>query len=334
MVYDFLDPFPSFDRDQTWNEQTKFEKVGCRRRDPMSSNGSRLCTVAALVGCSLALVACGKDTPRAPSAASNVTVLEHEFTIPDLNRPRLVRIYLPPDYEASDRRYPVLYMHDGQNLFDDATSYAGEWGVDETLNELFEKQGFGLIVVGIDNGGDKRMNELSPWPNEDYGEAEGRQYMEFLVNDVKTYIDQNYRTLPDQENTAIMGSSMGGLISHYAIFEYPQVFSRAGVFSPSYWFSNEVYAFSQPDKLADSARLFVLMGGKEGGDGVEDMEKMISRLLDDGLPKNRLKSKVVPDGEHNESFWRANFAEAVTWLFEDAHDEPEPALTEQPVDSQ
>ena len=83
MVYDFLDPFPSFDRDQTWNEQTKFEKVGCRRRDPMSSNGSRLCTVAALVGCSLALVACGKDTPRAPSAASNVTVLEHEFTIPD-----------------------------------------------------------------------------------------------------------------------------------------------------------------------------------------------------------------------------------------------------------
>ena len=284
-----------------------------------------------MLGCCLALAACGKEAPRAPSAASNVAVLEHEFTIPGLNRPRLVRIYLPPDYETSERRYPVLYMHDAQNLFDDSTSYAGEWGVDETLNELFDQQGFGLIVVGIDNGGDKRMNELSPWPNKEYGEAEGREYMEFLVNDVKAFIDRNYRTLPDQEHTAIMGSSMGGLISHYAIFEYPQVFSKAGIFSPSYWFSKEVYAFSQPGKLADNARLYILMGGREGRDGIKDMEKMTSQLLNGGLPENRLVSKVVPQGKHNETFWRANFAAAVIWLFAD---EPDSGPVEQPVDNQ
>jgi predicted alpha/beta superfamily hydrolase/ketosteroid isomerase-like protein len=278
---------------------------------------------------SLALVACGKEAPRAPSAASNVAVLEHEFTIPDLNRPRLVRMYLPPDYETSERHYPVLYMHDGQNLFDDSTSYAGEWGVDETLNELFDERAFGLIVVGIDNGGDKRMSELSPWPNEEFGAAEGRQYMDFLVNEVKAFVDQNYRTLPDQENTAIMGSSMGGLISHYAIFEYPHVFSKAGIFSPSYWFSDEVYATSQPGKLADNARLYILMGGSEGRKGISDMERMATQLLNDGMPENRLESRVVPDGEHNESFWRTHFPAAVTWLFEDAHAEsmaPLPSL--------
>lgn len=301
----------------------------------MSSSVSRLCCrVAALVGCSLALVACGKEVPRTPSAASNVVVLEHEFTIPDLNKPRLIRIYLPPDYEISERHYPVLYMHDAQNLFDDFTSYAGEWGVDETLNELFDKQAFGLIVVGIDNGGGRRMNELSPWPNEEFGEAEGRQYLGFLIDEVKPFIDQNYRTLPDQKNTAIMGSSMGGLISHYAIFEYPQVFSRAGIFSPSYWVSEEVYAFSRPGKLADNARLYILMGGREGRNAVRNMEKMTSRLLNDGMSENRLKSIVVPEGEHNETFWRASFAAAIIWLFEDAQNEPGRTVAEQPADIQ
>jgi predicted alpha/beta superfamily hydrolase len=279
-------------------------------------------------------MACGKETPRTPSAANNVDVLRHEFTIPDLNRPRLVRIYLPPEYEVSERHYPVLYMHDAQNLFDDFTSFAGEWGVDETLNELFDTQALGLIVVGVDNGGDKRMNELSPWANEEFGEAEGRQYMEFVINEVKVYIDQNYRTLPDQENTAIMGSSMGGLISHYAIFKYPHVFSKAGIFSPSYWFSDEVYAFSQPSKLADNARLYILMGGREGGSAIESVEKMTKQLLDNKLPESRLASRVVPKGEHNESFWRSEFAAAIIWLFEEVLDDSEPDLLVQPADGQ
>src|SRR6185369_7256568 len=107
----------------------------------------------------------------------------------------------------SERRYPVIYMHDGQNLFDDATSYAGEWGVDETLNELARSHGFEAIVVGIDNGQDRRMTELNPWDNPRFGKAEGAAYMSFIVDVVKPYVDARYRTRSDAQSTAIIGSS-------------------------------------------------------------------------------------------------------------------------------
>lgn len=164
---------------------------------------------------------CDTEHDKPSTATKNVIILEKTLTIPKLNRQRRLRIYLPENYQLSKQHYPVLYMHDAQNLFDDKTAYAGEWGIDETLNRLAAENGLSLIVVGIDNGLELRMNELSPWPNQEYGVAEGEQYMDFIVNEVKPFIDKSYRTLTDKNNTAIMGSSMGGLISHYAIFEYP-----------------------------------------------------------------------------------------------------------------
>lgn len=262
----------------------------------------------------LLIAACGTEPASRPStAAHNVQVLPRLIDMPELQRSRQLRVYLPPGYDNSDRRYPVMYMHDGQNLFDDATSYVGEWGVDETLNKLAEDDGLELIVVGIDHGGDRRMNELSPWPNPRFGAAEGARYLRFVVDVVKPYIDQSYRTLSDQPHTAIMGSSMGGLISHVAIFEYPQVFSKAGIFSPSYWFADPVFEFSEPGKLADNARLYLLIGSAEG-DAVQDMQRMHAQLIEAGLSRERIAAKVVP-GEHNEALWRAYFAEAVQWLY-------------------
>src|SRR5690606_36165183 len=145
---------------------------------------------------------------------------------------------LPPDYETSAKYYPVLYMHDGQNLFDVRTSFSGEWKVDEHLDSLFLLGDPGCIVVGIDNGGTNRINEYSPWVNPQYGGGQGDQYIEFLIETLKPYIDQNYRTLPDAEHTGIMGSSMGGLISYYGGLTNQNVFGRIGAFSSSFWFSN------------------------------------------------------------------------------------------------
>ncbi|BDX04927.1 hypothetical protein MACH26_04480 [Planctobacterium marinum] len=125
-----------------------------------------------------------------------------------------------------------VFMHDAQNLFDEKTSFAGEWRVDESLNALAQEHDLQLIVVGIDNGGEHRTQELSSWDHEKYGKAEGEQYTDFIVNVLKPYIDDRYRTLPDATNTAIMGSSMGALSSHYAIHTYPEIFSKAGLFSP------------------------------------------------------------------------------------------------------
>jgi predicted alpha/beta superfamily hydrolase len=255
------------------------------------------------------------DTPRSSSAEANVLVLEQQFIIAGLNRSRQIRIYLPPDYDSTNQDYPVLYMHDGQNLFDDSTSYVGEWGIDESLNQLARESDFRLIVVGIDNGQEKRMNELSPWENKEFGPAEGEQYMKFIVNQIKPYIDNTYRTLSDRDNTAIMGSSMGGLISHYAIYNYPQVFSKAGIFSPSYWYSADLYPYTQQNPVPEDARLFLEIGMKEGN-AVEDTQKMHDFILSTGHPKDNISIIIDPDGEHTEGSWRKQFVPAIKWLFE------------------
>src|ERR1700739_1006424 len=150
------------------------------------------------------------EEPRPGTAQPNVYVLPAPFVIPGLNRERTVRIYLPPGYERSTRRYPALYMHDGQNLFDEATAYIGrEWGVDETLNALAKSRGLKVIVVGIDKGGVERCRGLKPGGNPEFGKGEGEQYMAFVVDVLKPWVDQHYRTEPDRRHTAIMGSSMG-----------------------------------------------------------------------------------------------------------------------------
>ena len=251
---------------------------------------------------------------RPHTAAANVKVIETPLGIPGLDRERQIRIYLPPNYSSSKKRYDVLYMHDGQNLFDDATSFVGEWGVDEVLNELYEEQGFELIVVGIDNGQQHRMQELTGWDHEKYGKAEGREYMDFIVRTVKPYIDGKYRTFPSWEHTGIMGSSMGGLISHYAIFQYAGYFSKAGIFSPSYWYSEGPFEQARKLKLAPETKLYLYMGGKEGPMMVDNFNNMVSLLKEQGYT-NQMTSKITPDGEHNERFWRAELKEALLWLY-------------------
>jgi cyclomaltodextrinase len=251
------------------------------------------------------------------TAQPNVHVLEEKFKMPGLDRERTVRVYLPPGYETSHKRYPVLYMHDGQNLFDATTSYSGEWGVDETLNELAKTKGLELIVVGIDNGGTDRIHELNAWDNPKFGKGEGRQYMDFVVDVVKPYIDKRYRTKPDRADTAIMGSSMGGLISQYAIEQYPQVFSKAGIFSPAYWLAGSgVFDFARAQPPRKDARLYFYAGGKEGETMLPDMQRMIELLRADGFPQNHLDVIVDPEAMHNEAAWRAQFARAVLWLFD------------------
>ena len=251
---------------------------------------------------------------KVSTAQPSVQVVPKQLDMPGLDRKRTLRIYLPPGYHQGTERFPVLYMHDGQNLFDDATSYVGEWGIDETMDALALSHGLRIIVVGIDNGGVKRMNELSPWPNARFGAAEGKQYMEFVVKTVKPYVDTNLRTRPEREHTAIMGSSMGGLISHYAIHEYPQVFSKAGIFSPSYWYAKEVFDFTRAHPLPAGSRSYLLMGGKEGPEATGDMLKMAELMRSTGKDQ-ALESVIVPSGEHNETFWRAEFPKAVLWLF-------------------
>ncbi len=263
------------------------------------------------------------DITKASTASDNVSVISEDFEMPQLNRKRRISIYLPPDYHSSNQSYPVVYMHDGQNLFDNTISYSGEWNADETMNKLFRDKNLKLIVVGIDNGGDKRLDEYSPWENKKYGGGEGDDYLEFITNTLKPYIDSNYNTLTDKTNTAIIGSSMGGLISHYAALKYPNVFGKVGVYSPAFWFNPEIKQFTKLHGNISDTKMYFLAGGKEGenvrfeeiNQTVKDMYQVTGILKDQGFNPKNINYKVVPEGKHNEELWRSNLEETILWLF-------------------
>ncbi|MDP4599652.1 MAG: alpha/beta hydrolase-fold protein [Polaribacter sp.] len=252
---------------------------------------------------------------KVSTKASNVSILEKEFDVKSLGFSRKIWVYLPPNYENSSKKFPVIYMHDAQNLFDNATSYAGEWGIDETLNNLFKKTGKEFIVVGIENSGDQRIDEYTPFKNEKYGGGKGDFYIDFLVKELKPYIDTNFRTKPDAKNTAIIGSSLGGLISFYGGLKYPKVFGKIGAFSTSFWFSDEIYSFAKENGNHKNLKIYFLVGEKEGEEMVSDTEKMEKLLLKSGFPSKNIKTKIVPEGKHNEAFWKSEFLETLKFLF-------------------
>ena len=249
------------------------------------------------------------------TAAPNVKIISTAFYMPQLDRTRRIWVYFPPDYETSGKTYPVLYMHDGQNLFDAATSFAGEWEVDETLNSLAEQGKNVPLVVGVDNGGSYRLDEYTPWRNPQYGGGDGEKYGQFITETLKPYIDQHYRTRPGREYTGVMGSSLGGLISHFAAVNDQEVFSKAGLFSPSYWFSDTLWAFTHDAGRKQDVRFYQLCGSNEGGNVVTDMQRMNDSLVGAGFPQDQVANKVVAGGQHNEKLWRENFGEAYLWLF-------------------
>jgi len=250
------------------------------------------------------------------TATANVSVLSESFYMPQLNRNRKIWVYLPPDYATSNRSYPVLYMHDAQNLFDDATSFSGEWQVDESLNRLFEEGDNGIIVIAIENGGADRLAEMTPWSNPSYGGGDGEAYVDFIVQNLKPYVDANLRTLADQPHTGIMGSSLGGLISLYAIIRYQEVFGKAGILSPSLWFTDDIYNFvTSTGKQAD-VRIAFVAGEQESSDMVPDMQAMYNTLRNVGFSADELSFATDADGQHSEWYWRREFPPTYQWLFQ------------------
>jgi predicted alpha/beta superfamily hydrolase len=250
------------------------------------------------------------------TAAANVSILDDDFYIPQLDRTRRIWLYLPPDYASTNKHYPVIYMHDGQNVFDDATSFAGEWHVDETLNDLHAAGDYGAIVIAIDNGGVERLNEYSPWVNPQYGGGDGDAYVDFIVETLKPYVDSNYRTLPGRDYTATIGSSMGALISMYALIEHQDVFSKAGIFSSAFWFAgnapaNHVTATGKQDDV----RVYFLAGGEEPDYVEDDMNDVSAAMTTAGFGPTEKTSVVVPGGTHSEGFWAQEFGDAYEWLF-------------------
>ena len=259
-----------------------------------------------------------EDNPGGVStAADNVEILAEDFFIPQLNRTRRIWLYLPPDYHTSSKHYPVIYMHDGQNLFDVLTSFAGEWQIDESLNTLSDQGDFGAIVVGIENGGGERLNEYSPWFNPDFGAGgDGEAYADFLAFTLKPHIDSLYRTLPGREYTAIAGSSMGGNISMYTGIEHQDIFGKVGIFSPAFWFSDSSFIHLASRGIEQDLRVYFVAGENESATIIEDMMAMYDALIEAGQDESEMFFLSEPDGAHSEWFWAREFPDAYEWLFD------------------
>jgi len=272
------------------------------------------------MACALALspmaTAAGGSAGRAHTAGPSVHVFTPPLALPGLGVSRRLRVYLPPGYGRGAQRYPVVYMFDGQNLFDDATSYAGEWGVDEAMDALARDDGIAAIVVGIDHGGERRMQELIPFSDWRFLPNQGEAFLVDVVDGIKPFVDANYRTRPGRADTVVFGSSLGGLEANYAIHHRPDVFGKAGVFSPSFWISDAPYEQARTARLPADARVYLYTGGREGDSAVADAERMAALLRQrpDGA---NVALRVAVDAEHNEAAWRAEFPRAVRWLFAD-----------------
>jgi predicted alpha/beta superfamily hydrolase len=265
-----------------------------------------------------------QDSTRTSSLTGNVDHVP-SFESKILGNKRNLIVYLPPAYEKEKpRRYPVLYCHDGQNIFDGKTSFIPnkEWRIDEAAEALIKARLIEpIIIVGIDNAGSARGDEYVPWPVQMSNGAKfgGRAdlYGRFLLEEVKPFIDQKYRTKSDGRNTALMGSSLGGLVTMYLGLKYPDRFSKLGVVSPSVWV-NEREIVKSTDKLPKKLplKIWIDMGAQEGGDSLEDARALFNSLHQKGWRPGK-DLALYEDGfaQHNEEAWARRMPAFLLWMF-------------------
>jgi predicted alpha/beta superfamily hydrolase len=255
-------------------------------------------------------------TPRA-LAESPAIVRESVATIwsPQLRNRRGVDVYLPPSYGTGRRRYPVVYMHDGQNLSDPSIAFAGTWRLDEALVRLAER-GLEIIVVGVHNVADARLVEYSPFPDRKHGGGQADRYLAFLTDTLKPRIDRAFRTMRVSHQTATLGSSMGGLFSLYAWLRRPDVFSLAGVMSPSLWYGREkLFDFVEASKAR--GRVYLDVGTAEGAGTLRDARTLRAMLVAKGLREGEaLRYLEARAGRHDEESWSRRVGAALEFLLD------------------
>ncbi|MBI2795243.1 MAG: alpha/beta hydrolase [Gemmatimonadetes bacterium] len=236
---------------------------------------------------------------------------------PQLRNRRDLVVYLPPSYEREpDRRYPVLYMHDGQNVFDPHTSFAGHWQAGAALAHHAGK-GLELIVVAIPNMGTRRLYEYTPHRDVIRGGGGGDRYLGFLVETVKPLIDRKLRTERGPECTALAGSSLGGLISLYALLRSPWTFGAAGVISPALWFADgRIFDVVREAEPVEGGRIHLDIGTHEGPDALEDTRQMRDLLRQVGfVPGETLSYYEDAGARHTERAWARRFRKVLPFLF-------------------
>jgi predicted alpha/beta superfamily hydrolase len=253
----------------------------------------------------------------------------HEFRSRVFRNTRFLRVWLPPGYDDAQnhsRHYPVLYLNDGQNLFEASSSFTGvEWQVDETADRLIREGAVPpMIVVGLDNAGKDRLREYMPHRSMHpmMLRAQGRYYPDFLMKEVMPFVERNYRVATGPENTGLGGSSLGGLVALYTAIVRPEVIGRLLIESPSLWISNRQLIKDSRTVRIWPERIFLAAGTAEAGspersravvDDVRELAAIVRRAV---LSERRLRLVIAEGAGHTESAWAGRFPEALRFLFE------------------
>lgn len=251
------------------------------------------------------------------TATKNVYILDEQFHFPSLNRHRRLWVYLPVGYDTSGTDYPVMYMHDGQNLFDELNAFGSEWGIDETL----DAERGNIIVVGIDNGAEHRMSEYMLHDHPDHGNAEGALYLKDIAEVLKPYVDSILRTRKGHEHTCIAGSSMGGLISLYAGLYFSHLFGVVGIFSPAIWLdapkiftevNDLLMKRGAPGTVIPTQRWYFYAGAIESETMVAEVATMVKIFRQ--YPHLDVTYQIDAMGVHDEAVWKNYFPGFYKWV--------------------
>ena len=231
--------------------------------------------------------------------------------VPPTGTPRTVRVLLPTGYFTSERRYPVIYALDGQNLFEAKTAYGGRhWKIPETMSKLPKK--LQAIVVGIDNAGGGRVHDYAPFQRGRQGGG-GAEHLRFIIEKLKPELDSSYRTLPQRESTAIVGSSLGGLLALYAGLRFGEVFGKVGALSPSLWFNPQVLQLAE-NHVDTKPKIYVAGSKTESRGMAPALQRLYWSLRNGGFSEEQLRVVIRDRGKHNEVFWGREYAKLWRWL--------------------
>jgi predicted alpha/beta superfamily hydrolase len=251
--------------------------------------------------------------PFKPNYLPKIVLISDDFEIPQLNKTRKIWALLPHDYDTSSESYPVMYLQDAQNLFNEEAEY-GNWEIDKKMAVMSEYKIGKIIIVAIEHAKEDRIKEYNVGTTL-LGKGQGKKYIKFLTETLKPFVDSNFRTKKEREFTGIGGSSMGALVSIFSGIRYPEIFGRLMIFSPSLWVGPKLKIKSQEE--TQDTKIYLYAGGDESETMIDQVQKFKNQMIEDRFVANRMKINLSINklGKHTETFWSDEFPKAIEWLF-------------------
>ena len=257
--------------------------------------------------------------PFKQSYLPQVQLISDEFNIPQLNKTRKIWALLPHDYDNSTESYPVMYLQDAQNLFNESAEF-GNWEIDKKLAVMSEYKIGKIIIIAIEHADEDRVKEYNVGKTV-LGKGQGKKYIRFVTDTLKPYVDSNFRTKKEREFTGIGGSSMGGLISIFSGLRNPETFGKLMIFSPSLWVVPQLKIEAKKVNTGDT-KVYLYAGGDESKTMIEHIKKFQNDLISNQFIQDRSKINlsINRQGKHSETYWSDEFPKAIEWLFFNAKD--------------